>query len=150
MSDNPHNNATTWHALAPEAALAKLDATASGLDETSAQERLHRYGPNRLEASAGRSTLARFFLQFHNILIYVLLGSAAATAFLDHLVDTGVILAVVLANVVIGFVQEGKAEKAMDAIRHMLAPQATVLRNGERRSVERDLLKNTGITETNG
>ena len=140
MADNPHNDAETWHAMAPEAVLARLDASTSGLDNTSAQERLHRYGPNRLEASAGRSATARFFLQFHNILIYVLLGSAAATALLDHPVDTGVILAVVLANVIIGFVQEGKAEKAMDAIRHMLAPQATVLRNGERRSIDGDQL----------
>ena len=129
-----------WHTLTPEAALDALTASASGLDSPTARDRLQQYGPNRLQASAGRSTLVRFFLQFHNILIYVLLGSAAATAFLDHLLDTGVILAVVLANVVIGFVQEGKAEKAMDAIRHLLALQATVLRDGERRSIDGEQL----------
>ena len=82
----------------------------------------------------------RFLLQFHNILIYVLLGSAVITAVLDHWIDTGVILAVVVANAVIGFIQEGKAEKAMDAIRHMLAPRANVLRDGERISIEGERL----------
>ena len=121
--------------MGPDAALAALDATSDGLDSTTARARLEQYGPNRLEAVAGRSLLARFFMQFHNILIYVLLGAAVITALLDHLVDTGVILAVVLANAVIGFIQEGKAEKAMDAIRLMLAPQASVLRDGERQQV---------------
>ena len=64
--------------------------------------------------------MLRFAQQFHNILIYVLLGCAAVTALLGHWVDTAVILAVVIGNAMIGFVQEGKAEKAMDAIRSML------------------------------
>ena len=74
----------------------------------------------------------RFLAQFNNVLIYVLLGAAAVTAGLQHWVDTGVILAVVLANAVIGFMQEGKAEAAMAAIRGMLAPRAAVLRDGRR------------------
>ncbi len=82
----------------------------------------------------------RFLLQFHNVLIYVLLGSAVITALLGHAADTAVILAVVVANAVIGFIQEGKAEKAMDAIRHMLAPRASVLRAGERHTVAGDSL----------
>jgi magnesium-transporting ATPase (P-type) len=71
-------------------------------------------------------------MQFHNVLIYVLLGAAAVTGALQHWVDTGVILSVVLANAVIGFIQEGKAEAAMAAIRNMLAPKAAVLRDGHR------------------
>ena len=78
----------------------------------------------------------RFFLQFHNVLIYVLIGAAVVTGVLQHWVDTGVILAVVLANAVIGFLQEGKAEAAMAAIRGMLAPKASVLRDGLRVSVD--------------
>lgn len=79
-------------------------------------------------------------LYFHNILIYVLLGSAFITAVLGHWIDTGVILAVVVANAIMGFVQEGKAEKAMDAIRQMLAPRANVIRGGERASIKAEKL----------
>ncbi len=82
----------------------------------------------------------RFLLQFHNILIYLLLGAAVITLALDHMADTAVILAVVIANAVIGFVQEGKAEKAMEAIRRMLAPRAAVLRGGERQTVDGEAL----------
>ncbi len=123
------------HSLSAEDVCAQLQASASGLAQNEAQQRLSHYGPNRLPQAARRSALLRFLLQFHNILIYVLLGCAAITAFLGHWLDTAVILAVVLANAVIGFVQEGKAEQAMEAIRHMLAPRANVMRNGARTSI---------------
>src|SRR5690606_32802645 len=97
-------------------------------------------GPNRLPTAVKRSVFLRFLSHFHNILIYVLIGSAVITAFLDHWVDTGVILAVVIVNAIIGYIQEGKAEKAMDAIRHMLAPHANVIRGGERTSIEGEQL----------
>ncbi|WP_244743527.1 HAD-IC family P-type ATPase [Mesorhizobium sp. L-8-10] len=75
-------------------------------------------------------------MQFHNVLIYVLLGATVVTATLQHWVDTGVILTVVLANAVIGFIQEGKAEAAMAAIRQILASRAAVLRDGQRLTVD--------------
>jgi magnesium-transporting ATPase (P-type) len=71
-------------------------------------------------------------LQFHNLLIYVLLAAAGVTALLAHWVDTSVIVGVVVINAIIGFIQEGKAEQAMEAIRRMLSPEATVLRGGKR------------------
>ncbi|MEQ9491921.1 MAG: cation-transporting P-type ATPase [Alphaproteobacteria bacterium] len=126
----------SWHVLSQEETLERLDASAEGLSVAESQKRLAQHGPNRLPEAARRSGVVRFLLQFHNILIYVLLGSAAITAMLGHWIDTGVILAVVVANAIIGFIQEGKAEKAMDAIRHMLAPRANVLRDGERQSVD--------------
>ncbi|MBY0474402.1 MAG: cation-transporting P-type ATPase [Nitrosomonas sp.] len=129
-----------WHHLSIELALGELDASPTGLSQYEAEARIKTHGPNRLPDPPKRSDIIRFLLQFHNILIYVLLGSAAITAALDHWIDTFVILAVVLANAIIGFVQEGKAEKAMDAIRQMLAPHASVLRNGERHSIEGDKL----------
>ena len=133
MSDQtPQGTAADWHHSTADAALARLASSVSGLSHHEAQARLARHGPNRLPIAARRSPLLRFLLQFHNILIYVLLGCAAVTAALRHLVDTGVVLAVVIANAIIGFIQEGKAEKAMDAIRDMLAPRANVIRNGER------------------
>jgi len=131
---------TSWHSLSAENSLERLGTSVDGLSHTEATKRLVEYGPNCLPETARRSGLMRFLQQFHHILIYVLIGSAAITAALDHWIDTGVILAVVVANALIGFIQEGKAEKAMDAIRHMLAPRANVLRDGERHSVEGDAL----------
>lgn len=129
-----------WHHLAIDLTLRKLDAAPTDLSQHEAEVRLKTHGSNRLPDPPKRSDIIRFLLQFHNILIYVLLGSAVITAVLNHWVDTFVILAVVLANAIIGFFQEGKAEKAMDAIRQMLAPHASVLRSGERHSIEGEKL----------
>lgn len=126
----------SWHDRSADSVLAELSATASGWSHDEARSRLEKHGPNRLPEPPRRSALVRFVLQFHNILIYVLLGSAVITVALGHVADTAVILAVVVANAIIGFVQEGKAEKAMDAIRRMLAPRASVLRGGERQTVD--------------
>ena len=124
-----------WHDRPADAILNELAVTPAGLSTVEAQERLNTYGPNRMPEPPKRSALVRFLLQFHNILIYVLLGSAVITSLLSHLMDTAVIMAVVIANAVIGFIQEGKAERAMEAIRRMLAPRAAVIRDGERRTV---------------
>ncbi|QOY96501.1 cation-transporting P-type ATPase [Massilia sp. UMI-21] len=129
-----------WHSLAAADALARVHSSATGLDGEEARARLARHGPNRLPEAPQRSAFMRFLLQFHNILIYVLLACAAVTAALAHWVDTGVILAVVVANAVIGHIQEGKAEQAMNAIRHMLAPQANVIRGGERMRIDGEQL----------
>jgi magnesium-transporting ATPase (P-type) len=129
-----------WHNQSTETTLNALDTKAAGLSQREAGRRLNSYGPNRLPDAARPNVIKRFLFQFHNILIYVLLGSAVITAVLGHLLDTFVILAVVIANAVIGFIQEGKAEKAMAAIRHMLAPSASVLRDGLRRSIDGEQL----------
>jgi len=129
-----------WHTLSAEKSLEFLKASTTGLSHDEATKRLVKYGPNRLPETARRSGFIRFLLQFHNILIYVLIVSAVITAMFEHWIDMGVILAVVIANAVIGFIQEGKAEKAMDAIRYMLAPRANVLREGERYSLEGEAL----------
>lgn len=134
------NNDSHWHDRLHTQVLADLHSTTNGLNEEEALKRLGTYGPNRLPEIKKRSMFVRFLLQFHNILIYVLMGSAVITALLDHLVDTLVILAVVIANALIGFIQEGKAEKAMDAIRQMLAPRANVLRDGQRCNVAGEAL----------
>jgi magnesium-transporting ATPase (P-type) len=125
-----------WHNQSPETTLNALSTEATGLSRDEAGRRLNNYGPNRLPEAARPNILSRFLFQFHNILIYVLLGSAVITAVLNHWLDTFVILAVVIANAVIGFIQEGKAEKAMEAIRHMLAPSASVMRDGQRKSID--------------
>jgi calcium-translocating P-type ATPase len=124
------------HALSAANCLAELETTPDGLSGADAARRLAQYGPNRLPEVRARGPLVRFLLQFHNVLIYVLLGASVVTAALQHWVDTGVILAVVLANAIIGFIQEGKAEAAMSAIRAMLAPRAAVRRDGRRMSID--------------
>ncbi|WP_371038318.1 cation-transporting P-type ATPase [Rhodosalinus sp. FB01] len=116
-----------------------LDAFATGPDGLGAGEaarRLSEHGPNRLPEPPAPNPVLRFLGHFHNVLIYVLIASAAVTAALQHWIDTGVILAVVLVNAVIGYIQEGRAEQAMAAIRGMLAPQSTVLRDGRRTSLD--------------
>ena len=120
------------HATPVADCLSTFDTTPEGLTSAEAARRLAQHGPNRLPEARGRGPALRFLLHFHNVLIYVLLGAAVVTAMLQHWVDTGVILAVVLANAVIGFAQEGKAEAAMAAIRSMLAPKAAALRDGQR------------------
>src|SRR6056297_392899 len=132
----PPKPGITMHDRTTESALDTLGATAGGLSGEEAARRLSEHGPNRLPEPPGRSAALRFLAQFHNVLIYVLIGAAAVTAALGHFVDTGVILAVVIANAVIGFVQEGRAEEAMAAIRDMLAPRAAVLRDGTRVTVD--------------
>lgn len=121
-----------WHHQAIEQALAAAGSGAGGLSGPEAAQRLNRHGPNRLTPPKKRGPLVRFLLQFHHVLIYVLLAAAGVTAALGHWIDSGVILAVVLANTVIGFLQEGKAESALDAIRSMLSPTANALRDGHR------------------
>lgn len=129
-----------WHSVSIDVALENLQTSVTGLAQADAEARLSNHGPNRLPQATRRNPFIRFLLHFHNILIYVLIGSAIITALLGHWMDTGVILAVVIANAIIGFIQEGKAEQAMDAIRHMLAPQAHVIRGGDRITVDGEQL----------
>lgn len=134
------NDAVTWHASAVEDVLQALGTARPGLSQQEAEARLAAFGPNRLPSAPRRSALVRFLMQFHNVLIYVLLGAGLITAALRHWVDTGVILAVVVVNAAIGFFQEGRAEQAMNAIRDMLAPHAAVRRGGEREDILADAL----------
>ena len=129
-----------WHGLAADDVLQRVHSSLSGLSQQQALAQLAVHGPNRLAQEARRSALARFAMQFHNILIYVLLGCVVVTAFLGHWVDAGVIFAVVIANAMIGYIQEGKAEKEMDAIRGMLAPHANVIRDGGRIRIDGEQL----------
>jgi len=133
-------NSHHWHNKTSEQTLSELETTHLGLSENDANQRLMTFGPNKLPEPSRPNVLLRFFHHFHNILIYVLLSAAVITALLGHMVDTFVIIAVVIINAVIGFVQEGKAEKAMEAIRHMLALHASVIRDGERQTVRGEQL----------
>lgn len=130
-------NGSNWHAMSAQDVLDLVETShKDGLAAAEVSRRRSRYGANVLPAPAKRSAVRRFLLQFHNVLIYVLLISALITALLEHWVDSAVIVGVVLANALIGFVQEGKAERALDAIRQMLSFNAQVLRQQQRHEIQ--------------
>ena len=124
-----------WHARPADEVLRALTTQHEGLRETEARERLARFGPNSLPGAKPRAPLARFAAQLNNLLILVLLAAGAISGGLGHWLDATVILGVVIVQAALGFVQEGKAERALSAIQGMLAPQASVLREGTRRSI---------------
>ena len=119
-----------WHAVGADEALQALNSTHQGLSDEEAAARLAAHGSNRLPAPPPPSRLRRLALQFHNLLIYILLIAGMLTLALGHWIDAGVIFGVVVINALIGYLQEGKAEDAMATIRAMLSPHATVLREG--------------------
>ncbi|WP_297528597.1 cation-transporting P-type ATPase [Thiohalobacter sp.] len=129
-----------WHALPVEAVLQRLGVTERGLDSEAARARLAEYGPNRLRPPQRRSPWRRLLAQFNNVLIHILLIAGVITALLEYWIDAAVILGVVVINALIGFIQEGKAEQAMEAIRGMLSPRASVLRDGHFHSLPAEAL----------
>jgi calcium-translocating P-type ATPase len=140
-TETASERAEAWYALDADAVLARLDVDPrQGLSGADAEARLREHGPNRLPEEQRESALLRFLGQFHNVLIYILIAAAAFTAFLGEWIDTGVILAVVVVNAIIGFVQEGKAEQALEEIRRMLSLEADVLRDGRRLRVDAETL----------
>ncbi|ORA62328.1 carbonate dehydratase, partial [Mycolicibacterium insubricum] len=116
--------------MAAQEVLDELGCGPLGLDAAEVTRRRAEHGPNRLPGTKPPNPVVRFIRQFHNVLLYVMMAAAVITALLQHWVDTAVLMAAVLVNVVVAFLQEGKAEAAMDAIRSMLSPHATVVRGG--------------------
>ena len=133
---NATRNRDMPHALDVDDVLASLAAGRDGLSTQEVTARIRTYGPNRLPEAKRRGPIRRFLVHFHNVLIYVLLGAAVITAAMRHVADTAVILAVVVVNAVIGFIQEGRAEQAMNALREMLSPRTAVLRDGRRVGID--------------
>jgi len=129
-----------WHSLDIQSVFTLLQTHESGLSEEIAKQRLEQYGYNRLPSPKPRHWIKRFFAQFQHFLIHILLIAAGITAFLGKWLDASVILVVVLVNTMIGFIQEGKAEKALAAVRNMLSLQATIMRNKKRFNVSAELL----------
>jgi magnesium-transporting ATPase (P-type) len=127
--------ARPWHALEVDEVFRLWKSGPEGLTAEDVDRRLAEYGLNHLPMPQKRGPLLRFLHQFHNVLIYILLVAGVVTALLDHWIDSGVIFAVVLINAVIGFIQEGKAERALDSLRQMLSLQANVLREGRQMTV---------------
>jgi magnesium-transporting ATPase (P-type) len=140
QASEPDSIPESWHADSEAIVLEALETTPNGLSKEYVISRLAKYGPNRLPEPEALHPLLRFIYQFHNVLIYVLIAAGVITAMLGHWVDASVIFGVVIINSVIGFVQEGKAEDALKAIRQMLSPNAMVMRNGRQVTIRADEL----------
>jgi magnesium-transporting ATPase (P-type) len=122
---------TAWHALASDEVVQRLHSnTQSGLEAVEATQRLEKYGRNRLPEGVRRGPFVRFLLQFNNVLVYVLLAAGFVKLMLGMWLDASIILVVVIINALLGFIQEGRAENALDSIRHMLSAKARVTRGG--------------------
>jgi magnesium-transporting ATPase (P-type) len=127
--DTYPSDSTAWHAIAADEVLRRLHSnTSSGLDAGEVQRRLERYGRNQLPEGRKRGPWMRLLTQFNNILIYVLLAAGFVKLMIGLWLDAAVILSVVVMNALLGFIQEGKAEKTLDSIRHMLSAEARTLR----------------------
>lgn len=130
-----------WHATETEAIVTLLDSdTEKGLTHETAGAHLQQYGENRLPGNKKESPIIRFLKHFNDILIYILFIAALISAVLGHYVDTIVIALVAIVNAAIGFLQENKAEKALEDIRNLLSHKATVVRDGERMDIDANLL----------
>ncbi|MGB7973878.1 MAG: HAD-IC family P-type ATPase [Roseiarcus sp.] len=123
---------TAWHALAADEAVQRLKTSATtGLDNAEATRRQAEYGLNVLPTSRKRGPLMRFLQQFNNVLVYVLLAAGFIKSMMGLWLDASIILGVVIINGLLGFLQEGRAEKSLDSIRNMLSAEARTLRNGQ-------------------
>jgi Ca2+-transporting ATPase len=101
-----------------------------GISQDEAKERLEKYGPNELKEEAKKSFLSKLLDQFKDVLVLILIGAAIVSAFVGETVDAIVIIAIVIVNALLGLYQEGKAEKSLEALKKMSAPNAKVIRNG--------------------
>lgn len=132
-----HEARNQWHAMDEQDVIDQFEVDSeNGLSRDEAGRRLEESGPNKLPERKKRGPLLRFLMQFHNVLIYLLLAAAVVAGLLNEWIEAIVILAVVLVNVLVSFIQEGKAEKALEGIKKMLSLEAVVVRGGERRTID--------------
>lgn len=130
-----------WHAIPAEEALATLASDrAIGLTEPEAHRRRARFGPNRISQGRRRSAIRRFAAQFNNLFILLLIVAAVITGLLGERLDSVVIFGVVVLIGIIGFVQEGRAEPALESVRSILPSNAVVRRDGCRRQIPAEAL----------
>src|SRR5215470_13281023 len=130
------SNAVAWHTISADEVVKRLATNREkGLDPAEASRRLEKWGPNRLPEGKKRGPFMRFLAQFNNILVYVLLVAGFIKLMLSLWVDASIIFAVVILNALLGFIQEGKAEKALESIRNMLSAEARTMRDGEARMI---------------
>ena len=120
-----------WYQQSPEEVAQSLDTSlTSGLSSGSAQSKLETFGPNELKEQEGKSFLQKLIAQFSDFLILILIAAALISVFVGEAKDAIVIMSIVIVNALLGLYQEGKAEKALEALKKMASPTAKVLRDG--------------------
>jgi len=129
-----------WHLKHKEEVLQLTDSQPDGLSAAQAEERLIEHGPNQLRAKKKKPLWLLFLLQFKDVMIIILLAAAVVSGLIGGIKDTFVILIIVMLNAIIGFVQEYRASKAMEALKKMSAPSATVLREGTPVQIDASIL----------
>jgi len=141
--DQASAGTATWHAEGTEALFEELDTGPEGLSRAEAKRRLETYGPNEIGEADGISPLAIFVSQFQDVLIYLLLFAALLSVGIGllpgespNLVDAALILVILLANGVFGFVQDYRAERSIEMLQDLSSPDATVIRDGEKRRID--------------
>ena len=121
-----------WYQLPPESVVTELGSDGQkGLSAADAAKRLAENGPNELKEKPRATLMERIIAQFKDFLILILIGASVVSAFIGEVTDALVIIAIVVINAVLGVVQESKAEKALEALKKMAAPNSKVLRDGE-------------------
>jgi len=120
-----------WYQHSPQDVLDRLKSSRDGLGHSEAGSRFEQYGPNELRRGKKTSRLVVFLRQFLSPLIYILVIAAIISLVVEHYIDASVIFGVLVLNAIIGFVQETRAESAMEALMEMAAPKAKVRREGE-------------------
>ena len=126
---------TPFHALTPTQAAVELKTVEQGLTEQEAEARLKQYGPNKLKEKKRKTALQMLAAQFANVLIIILVAAALVSGFLGETLDAAFIIVIVALNAVLGFMQEYRAEKAIEALKSMVAPQARVIRDGVEKKI---------------
>jgi len=123
------------HILETDNIVKQLNSSLDGLTNDEARKRLNEYGPNELMEKKKKTAIAMFLDQFKDFMILILIGAAVISGFIGELSDTIAIIVIVVINAIIGFIQEYRAEKAMDALKKMAAYTATVIRDGVHTSI---------------
>ncbi|MBW3545261.1 MAG: cation-transporting P-type ATPase [Bacteroidetes bacterium] len=132
----PQDKKNNWHSLEPDVVARELEASADkGLSRDEARQRLQKWGPNTITKTKQQPAWLRFLLQFHQPLIYILLVATVVTIILGEYLDAAVIFAVVFINAVIGYIQESKALKAIDALSKSMSLKAHVIRDGKKQDL---------------
>src|SRR3990167_3410842 len=133
---------TPWHTMQTDEVVKNLGTnTDTGLNLTEVEDRLRKYGHNQLEEKEGVSPIMLFLRQFNDFIVWVLIAAAIVSGFMGELVDALAIIAIVIINAIIGFIQEYRAEKSLEALQKMSAPFSRVTRNGEMHSIpSRDIV----------